>query len=128
MSGGPGAYGRDFHEDRCQVCDGLMYVDGVPTIHDTCHRIELERAYPHLCPECRGEGKIGVRFESKEECCHGGPPMYGGHGGFAGCEYCPNLKRTQVPTQTKQCELCEGRGRLKTPPVPVMSQTGWRRG
>lgn len=121
--------------NRCHVCDGkLLSHLGVSTvdgkqIHDGCKRTAVNQAYPHSCPQCNGSGSVVTAWSKKSVCCTtGGPPNYGGFGAFAGCEYCPKLQEVKTPTSSKQCDLCDGVGRLKTAPVPVMTQTGWKKG
>lgn len=121
-------------EPRCHVCDGKLLphlgsstVDG-KRVHDGCKAKAVLDSYPHVCPDCRGAGQKVVAWSAEKRCCNGGEPKYGGHGGFAGCEYCPDLQERKTPSKTETCGLCEGRGRLKVPAVPVMTQTGWKRG
>ncbi len=116
------------------MCDGKLLAHlGVSTVegkqvHDGCKREAMALAYPHQCPQCVGSGKVVTSWRTSKECCTGGPLNYGGFGGFAGCEYCPQLHERKEPAASKPCDLCEGRGRLKNKPVPVMTQTGWKKG
>ncbi len=96
-------------------------------MHYSCREPYSEIALPHVCPECNGNGHIVTAYAEHNECCHGGTPNYGGFGAFAGCEYCPNIRTIKTPTSHKKCDLCDGKGRLKNKPLPVMSQTGWKR-
>jgi hypothetical protein len=119
---------------RCVVCDGMLMphlgvstVDG-QRVHDGCKATAVTRAYPHPCPQCSSSGRIVTAWDVKQECCSGGPPRFGGFGPFAGCEYCPKLQEVKTPSCSKKCDLCDGLGRLKTAPVPVMTQTGWKKG
>lgn len=120
-------------EARCSVCDGKLLPHlGTSTVagkqvHDSCKAEATKQAFPHQCPQCAGSGKIVTSWNTTKACCNGGEPKYGGFGGFAGCEYCPDIREVKTPAATKQCELCGGVGRLERAPVPVMTQTGWKK-
>lgn len=118
---------------RCAVCDGKLLPGlGVSVVkslkvHDGCKSEAMRQVYPHTCPECHGSGQVVTSWHTEKVCCNGGAPKYGGFGGFAGCEYCPHIKEEKTPRASKQCDLCEGIGRLENAPVPVMTRTGWKK-
>lgn len=120
-------------EPRCLICDGkflhqYLLVEG-GAVHLPCHKDWLIQKYPVVCPKCNGTCQITLTFKTKEECCQGGRAMYGGHGGFAGCEWCPNIVKKQIPDKTEVCDLCDQIGRLKTAPTPITVTTvvGWKK-
>jgi hypothetical protein len=117
----------------CAYCDGKLLPGlGVSTVegaqvHDSCRGPYSEIALPHVCPECKGAGKVVTAWDTHYECCHGGPMSSSPVGSFAGCEYCPDAKTIRTPRSELQCTLCDGKGRMKNKPLPVMTQTGWKR-
>lgn len=129
---------RERRGPRCFHCDGRLDKGG-PTrtvqshgprvLHERCFD-EWERdSYPHPCPKCEGKGAIPTRWTEKKECCVGGNPVFSPPGPCAGCEYCPDLKTIKVAVQSETCELCEGKGRLRTKPVPITETKviGWKK-
>ena len=107
---------------RCRVCDGYS-IKGGPWLNKAQAH---DRCLPHECPQCKGLGRIVSSWETKKSCCHGGP-LSSGSGSFAGCEYCPKAHIDQIPSVYKDCDLCNGAGRLEFEPTPITKITGWRR-
>lgn len=130
-----------YPQHKCEYCKELLsgpaYVSSAGALlHQGCVKEHnyAQRGLIHVCPKCRGAGAIqdpsgamdtvrvyhprpgpGVTPECAYDDCRGCPLCLGGE---------VDEKR---PKRIK-CPLCNGEGRMKQKPEPIMGVVGWKVG
>lgn len=103
---------------KCEHCGG----DKTKGNHTACDDAIFQTKYPFLCPKCNGTGGEKSYLKRFEKCCQRDEPY------SSRCGECVGPTKVEVRVPAVPCDLCDGLGRLKKEPVPIVKTIGWKRG
>ncbi len=123
---------KDFPIRTCFFCDGKIKKGLSSTyeydeekeitvyFHSDCHKQWFVETNPICCPKCSGSGRVALLTRKVSVCCRGKKFT-------EECHYCPGARDIDEGYDFTQCDICNGKKRLKVMPTPITKIVGWQK-